>query len=379
VRVLRGIGAPLVACLAAASVLAVLVPGQAGAADPPAPKKFVTGWLPYWNIDDATRSVVNNANVFQDASPFVFDANSGTDIALTASADEWRHMRRSLQRAGVANIPTVATDLTADEFARILKNPDRRATHARALADLVDRYNLDGIDLDYESINFGSSRARATVRKYYPALLGDLNTRLDRMGAVTSVTVAARTSRTDPNWWVFNYPALGRQADRVRIMTYDFHWSGGSPGPMAPKWWVNDVASYASTVITSRKISMGMPAYGRDWFGKKISGTCPAQAYETVSRTTRQMRSFARSIGTTPEWKARGTSQRFTYVRKYSAGGDTCRVERVAWYDDARSLETKATVVDHYALRGIAIWALGNEGSGAWPLLKQYGRALATG
>jgi len=36
-------------------------------------------------------------------------------------------------------------------------------------------------------------------------------------------------------------------------------------------------------------------------------------------------------------------------------------------------------VVDHYALRGIAIWALGNEGSGAWPLLKQYGRALATG
>ena len=83
-RVLRGIGAPLVACLAAASVLAVVIPGQAGAADPPPPKKFVTGWLPYWDTSEATRSVVDNASVFQDASPFVFDANSKTDIALTA-------------------------------------------------------------------------------------------------------------------------------------------------------------------------------------------------------------------------------------------------------------------------------------------------------
>ena len=378
-RVLRVIGAPLVACLAAASVLAVVNPGQAGAADPPPPKKFVTGWLPYWNTSEATSSVVDNANVFQDASPFVFDANSKTDIALTADTDEWRYMRRSLNRAGVANIPTVATDLTADQFARILKNRDRRIAHARALVNVVDRYNLDGIDLDYESINFGSTSAKSTVRRYYPTLLAELNARLDRMGAVTSVTVAARTSRTDPNWWVFNYPALGRAADRVRIMTYDFHWSGGSPGPIAPKWWVNDVASYASSVIASRKISMGMPAYGRDWFGKKLSGTCPGKARETVSRTTQQMRSFARSIGVTPEWKERGTSQRFTYVRKYSGGGDPCRVKRVVWFDDARSLETKAPLVEEYDLRGVAIWALGNEGSRAWPLLRQYGRALATG
>lgn len=376
-RVLHGIGAPLVACLAAASVLAVLVPSQAGATDPPPPKRYITGWLPYWNTADATKSVVDNANLFQDASPFVFDANSKTDIALTADTDEWRHMRRSLRSAGIANIPTVATDLTADQFAWIVKNPDRRAAHARALAKVVDRYNLDGIDLDYESINFGSSSAKASVRKYYPALVRNLNTRLDRLGAVTSVTVAARTSRTDPNWWVYNYPALGRQADRVRIMTYDFHWSGGSPGPIAPKWWVNDVASYASRSIAPRKISMGMPAYGRDWFVKKVSGTCPSSARETVSRTTRQMWSFAESVGKTPRWRERATSRHFTYVRKYSSGGLTCRAERVVWFDDGKSLETKARLVDKYSLRGIAIWALGNEGPGSWPLLKQYGRTLA--
>ena len=46
---------------------------------------------------------------------------------------------------------------------------------------------------------------------------------------------------------IYNYKALGAATDRVRIMTYDFHWSGGSAGPIAPKWWVQDVVSFAVT------------------------------------------------------------------------------------------------------------------------------------
>ena len=52
------------------------------------------------------------------------------------------------------------------------------------------------------------------------------------------MTVASRISAKDPNWWVYDYKALGLQADRVRIMTYDYSWSGGPAGPIAPKWWV---------------------------------------------------------------------------------------------------------------------------------------------
>ncbi len=349
----------------------------AHAADQVAPKKYVTGWLPYWNTKRATTSVVNSANVFQDASPFVFDADSTTRITLKADRDEWRQMRASLRSAGVPIIATVATDLSADQFAWIVKDRQRRAAHARALAEVVDRFNLDGLDLDYESINFGSSSARTTVRNKYPALLRDLDDRLNRMGAVTSVTVAARTAASDANWRVFDYPALGRQADRVRIMTYDFHWSGGKSGPIAPKHWVKDVASYASRAIAPPKISLGMPAYGRDWFVKTVSGTCPSSARSTVSRTAGQMGAFAQRIGKTPQWREKATSQRFTYTRTYSSGGLTCRAKRVAWFDDARSLKAKSPLVDRYGLRGIAIWAVGGEGAGTWPTLTEYGRSLA--
>jgi spore germination protein YaaH len=375
----RRFALPVVMVVAAAVAVgaAVVVSPTAGAANDPPPKRYVTGWLPYWNTQAATTSVVNNVSVFQDASPFVFDANSTKGIALKADRDEWRQMRQALRAAGVANIPTVATDLSADQFAWIIRNRDRRAAHVRALVGLVKTYNLDGIDLDYESINFGSSSARRTVRSYYPVLLRDLDARLDRLGAITSVTVASRTSARDPNWWVFDYPALGRQADRVRIMTYDFHWSGGKPGPIAPKWWVNDVAAYAARAIAPTKVSIGMPAYGRDWFVKTVSGSCPSHARETVSRTTRQMNTFASRIGKTPRWQERATSQHFTYVRTYSSGGKKCRALRSVWFDDARSLEAKVPLVEKHGLRGIAIWALGNEGAGSWPSLTEFGRTLA--
>lgn len=367
----------VVIVLALALAFAATMERPAHSGEKVAPKKYVTGWLPYWNTKMATASVVNNANVFQDASPFVFDANSTTGIRLKADRDEWRQMRKSLRSAGVPIIATVATDLSADQFAWILRDQQRRAAHARALADVVDRFNLDGLDLDYESINFGSSSARTTVRNKYPALLRDLDDRLNRMGALTSVTVAARTAASDPNWRVFDYAALGRQADRVRIMTYDFHWSGGKPGPIAPKHWVRDVASYASRAIAPRKISLGMPAYGRDWFVKTVSGTCPSSARSTVSRTTRQMGAFAKKIGKTPRWREKATSQRFTYVRTYSSGGLKCRAKRVVWFDDARSLKAKTPLVDRYGLRGVAIWAVGGEGAGTWPTLTEYGRTLA--
>jgi spore germination protein YaaH len=286
-------------------------------------------------------------------------------------------MRAALRSSGVPIIPTVATDMTAADFARIVRSPARRAAHARALVALVDKYNLAGIDLDYETINFGSSADKATIRTNFPLLIRAIDHRLNQRGAITSVTVASRTSAKDPNWWVYNYKALGSEADRVRIMTYDYSWSGGPAGPIAPKWWVRRVASYAVTAITPAKVSLGMPAYGRDWYVRTVSGKCPSGAKTTISRTTRQMKEFAHSIGKTPVWRKHATSKYFTYQKTYRSGGLRCTVQRAAWFDDAQSLDAKVPLVQRFGLRGIAIWALGSEGAGTWTGLTSFGRQLA--
>ena len=58
---------------------------------------------------------------------------------------------------------------------------------------LVDQYNLDGIDLDYESINFGSRQTRPPSGEV-PAARRDPRCAVESRGATTSVTVASRTS-----------------------------------------------------------------------------------------------------------------------------------------------------------------------------------------
>jgi spore germination protein YaaH len=372
----RSFVAPTLLILIALLVAAMVPGGAATAGSQVRPKRYVTGWLPYWHPDAATKSVQNNASVFADASPFVFNAVSTRRIDLQLSSDGWRRMRSALRNSGVPIIPTVATDMSAADFARIVRSPKRRAAHAHALVALVDKYNLAGIDLDYETINFGSSADKATIRANFPLLIRTIDHRLNNRGAVASVTVASRTSAKDPNWWVYDYKALGREADRVRIMTYDFSWSGGPAGPIAPKWWVRQVASYAASAITPSKVSLGMPAYGRDWYVRTISGKCPASAKSTVARTTRQMKQYAKDIGQTPTWRKHATSQYFTYQKTYRSGDRRCKVQRAVWYDDAESLNAKVTLVQRFGLRGIAIWALGNEGASTWTELTAYGRQL---
>jgi spore germination protein len=374
---------PLLAALVALTIttlaLGVLpaTTAVAGAGASPPPRTYVTGWLPYWLPSTATDSVTSHASVFDDASPFVFDVQSASSIDLQISAAEWQSMRSRLRQAGVDIIPTMATQLTADEFAAILSSRSRRAAHVDTLVSLANRYHVDGLDLDYESINFGSESAKQTVRKLYPVLLQQLHKRLAARGRVLSVTVAARTSLSDPNWSVYNYKALGAAADRVRIMTYDFHWSGGSAGPIAPKWWVEDVVSFATTQIPSRKVSFGLPAYGRDWFVKSVSGRCPSAARTTLSGSTRDLQDLATSRGINPRWSARGTSRTFTYTKKYSAGGRTCRAKRAVWFDDARSVAEKIRLVQQYQLRGVAMWALGYESDATWNKLRSYGETIA--
>ncbi len=372
----------LSAVLAAVTSLAMIVSlgPSSGATDEKAsvkPRTFVTGWMPYWLADGSTQSVVQHADLFDDASPFVFEVHSATDVELKLSAGAWQQMRANLRRVGVADIPTLTTDLNADQFAALLSDRSRRAAHARTLARLASRYHVAGIDLDYESINFGSASAKQTVRTLYPQFVRNLEQRLQANGQLLSVTVPARTSRTDPNWYVYDYRRLGAAADRLRIMTYDYHWSGGPPGPMSPKSWVSEVLRYATSEVKSSKISFGIPAYGRDWFSKTVSGRCPASAHESISRTTRGMQALAISEHVKPRWSQGGTSRTFSYRVPYSAGGRHCVAKRVVWFDDARSTAAKLPLVERYQIRGVAIWALGYESGGTWGRLDNYGKRVA--
>ena len=64
-------------------------------------------------------------------------------------------------------------------------------------------------------------------------------------------------------------------------MSYGMAWAGSAPGPVSPRSWLEGIYDYASEVMDTEKVFLGMPAYGWNWqiydlpsnIGKTYRGT----------------------------------------------------------------------------------------------------------
>ena len=179
----------------------------------------------------------------------------------------------------------------------------------------------------------------------------ELSQALHAEGKLLTIAVHAHTGRPDYQ----NYKALGEVVDRFRIMTYDYSWSGSEPGPIAPLFWVRDVAEYAMTVVDPKKIQIGICFYAYDW----------------------------------PNTGARATALTFTEVEQIKAayqpsvnfveerGGELVQESffnyagRTVWFANEKSLQSRMELVREMDLAGIAIWRLGNEDPKNWTYIRE--------
>ena len=353
--------AAIAAVLAAALAITGLVATQSASADT-APRRIVNGWLPYWSMPASLSSVSGNADLWGEASPFWYEATGATTITPHTGAGD-AVVVGTLRTGGIKVVPTVTHAFNAAAMAKLLADPTQRTAHVSALVDLVRANGFDGIDLDYEAMNLGGTATdRASVRAGFVTLVRELGAALDAQGRMLSVTVGARSRADDPNWSVFDYPGIAPSADRFRIMTYDYHWRGGSPGAVAPLSWVNTVLTYAVTVVSPSKIEVGVPLYGYDW---PADPTQPDGYGTAVSRNYQQAEALRVQYGAARQWAAADAAPYFTYT---AADG----VAHTVWYNDGAATAAKMTLIGKYGLRGLAFWAVGYEDSRQWASLRSY-------
>lgn len=256
-------------------------------------------------------------------------ALAGGTAALTA----WAHAHH------VAVYPLVINGYGND---RALHDPALLQADVTALLALVRSVGYDGLDLDFEGLN-NPDQARLDQ------LAADLAAGLHRMGRKLVVSVGPRTS--DQNGYhVYDYRFLGRVADYVDLMTYDDHDDGGPPGPVAPLGWVDGIVRYAVKTIPSAKILVGLAGYGYDW-----SAAGSSEVDDPTAAGLARRYGAAWVGGTVQEWQ-------ITYT---DAGG----VAHTVWYEDSRSEAPKAALVAQDHLGGVALWDLGEEDAGVWPML----------
>jgi hypothetical protein len=353
------------AAVAVAVAFALGVTGL-GAAQPAsadtAPRRIVNGWLPYYAVTDAKNAALDNAELWGDAMPFWYNATGATTISGYSGAGD-QSVVMALRGKGIKVIPTVVEAMDGPAMAPLLSDAAQRAAHVSALVNLVTANGYDGIDLDYENMNFNGSQA--VVRAGFVALTKELSVALHAQGKLLSITVGPRTSATDPNWAVFDYAGLGPWADRFRVMTYDYHYKNSVPGAVAPIASVEKAIAYARSVVTSTKIDVGVPMYGYDWPADATQpdgwGTAAVVSYQSALALQKQYGISAPSYS---------TADQAPYFSYRTASG----VNHTVWYNDVNSTRSKMSLIGKYNLHGLVFWTVGKttDDQRQWPMLKQY-------
>ncbi|MFJ8618544.1 glycosyl hydrolase family 18 protein [Streptomyces clavifer] len=323
------------------------------AVDPAAapPPRTVSGWLPYWDQEGAYQDALRHADQLHTVSPFWYEAVSAGRIDSHPGAGE-RRIIDGLHRAGVKVVPTVMETMEPGALAAILTSPARRTEHADALMRTVATRDYDGLDLDYESIAATGDATYASVRDGFTTLATDLCRRLRSLGKQCVITVFPKTATTGRIW---DYAALGRVADRVRIMGYNLHWSGGDPGPLADTRWYDDILTRATALVPAAKLEMGLPAYGWDW---------PADSDSTAATkhvTWKEAEALRAEQGAPYRLDEVSGTPYFTY--------DDGTELREVWYQDARGVATHLPVVRKHGVTHTVLWALNFEDPQVWPVL----------
>ena len=354
----------------------------AGDLAPLSSRRVVTGWLPYWDLPEATARVLSDPTVFAEVSPFWFRITSAATVAPMVGNDrpetELVDAIGQLHAAGIAVLPTVKDDgFGGHEMATLLGDKQARRDTVDAIAAMVDRVGADGVEIDFEGMNFGGSgRERTAVKRLYPVFLGELQAVLHADDKVLAVDLPPRRSRNDSYWEVIDYRAISRVVDRARLMTYDY--STDRAGPVGPYGWTKDVATYARKEFAGVPLSIGVAAYGRNWYRTTLRGHCPAVTKQTTAPTTTQAFDLADQFGARPTWSRSAREYHYDYRRPYPEHG-RCVTSRTVWFGEARSAEERIRLAQRVGVQGIAVFSFGFEDPRLLPRAKKVATGIEPG
>ncbi len=309
--------------------------------------RYIVVWLPPNFQGGAKESFFANADIIDDISPFWYSTDAGGRLYGTRD-DE---LVRIAHEHNVRIIPSVH-NVTANPgvVVGVLRNPTVRARHVQNIVDEVLARGYDGIDIDYESLD-------ASLREPYSAFIRDLSAGLRQHGKLLTVAVHAKDSDYGGLGGFQDWAEIGQYVDQLRIMTYDYHWRGSGPGPVAPAYWIDAVAEYARSVVDPSKVFIGVHFYGYDW---PPGGNATPRPWSVIEDIINEQ-------GATVNFMERNSSGPVeeSYFSYRSAQGT-----RQVWFMTETGLASKVQTVQELDLAGIAIWQLGYEKPAYWRTLR---------
>ena len=343
--------------------------GSAAGSEKTDRRKQVIGFLPYWNLEK-----VGQLDFSGLTAVYYFAVDIDSSGGFNKADPGWSRLNSDqflkLKTKAVAHhLPLGITivNLNPDSIARIVNNSISRDRLAKNVVFLMQTYGFGSLNVDFEY----SGTADNPTRQNYTLFVKSLADQVRIAVPNAEITIDAFSdAAAKPR--IMDISALSKTVDQIIIMAYDFHrLNSAVAGPVAPlfgrKKYENDVTSAVTDflrVAPAGKILLGVPFYGYEW------PTLDSTKESFVIRSSRppELSSYHRSRETaakhdTPiNFDDLSKSAWFSY---YDTGSGTWRQ---VWFEDEHSLSLKLDLVNQANLAGIAVFALGYDGSDAGPL-----------
>jgi chitinase len=190
----------------------------------------------------------------------------------------------------------------ADGFSDMADDPKLRAAFSANVCDWLLKYNLDGVDIDWEypvGPEGGQEiKSRPEDNRNYILLLQDLRDAVDALGAKTGKYYSLSTAVPAVGWFTTaNYVASAAKiTDALKLMAYDYYgaWKDATGhnsnlfcNPDDPSCWSTDRAleAYFNAGAPPEKIMLGAAFYGRAFQGVEggPNGDGLFQPYKSIS------------------------------------------------------------------------------------------------
>ncbi|XP_049851978.1 acidic mammalian chitinase-like [Schistocerca gregaria] len=164
----------------------------------------------------------------------------------------------------------------SEKYSTVSNDPVKRRKFIESTVSLLQEYNFDGFDLDWE---YPNQRGGSPVDvENFNTLIREFREEFDKHGYYLSAAVGASSNTADLSYHV---PSLSKYLDRIFIMAYDLHgaWDPvtGIHAPLYRTSAYDNTANqalaglYVDTFVRGwlnrgadpEKIGLGMPTYGK--------------------------------------------------------------------------------------------------------------------
>ena len=302
-----------------------------------------SGWIPNWGFDLGYESLQNNKRIIDTVMPVLYTVDkSGNVVSRGVSDVNINKLLTYCRENGIRVIPTVGS-YDFDSMKAGFASTESYTRQINTIVSEVEKYNFDGIDLDYEMIN-------TSEKDNFLEFLNSLGKELKKRNKILSVTVFAQWENATYNDHqetraVQDYTMIGRYADEVRIMAYDYTLqSSKTPGPVGPINWIENVLDYAIKNISKEKIWLGVHLYGYQWSSDRTVAFTYTTTESAIINSQGINNIFKEDIG--------------EGYAEFNCDGDfLCKT----YFQTPRGVEMRRDIAREYGIAGVAYWRLGGE------------------